>query len=439
MDIYDFEGAFGANDVTSGAMRAAIADWFAAYYDQTDAADSDHCQRIAYTVVEKLVRTVFGEYTAQAQGQRSGEILKALEQKKEEAVQLALIGGESYLRPIVEGSQVRFSVIPRDRILIFKRDGMGVPTDVGCAARTRQGKLYYTLLERRTVDENGFLTVTNTLYRSGNQAALGVRVRLSELAAYSNLADSYTFREPVGSVGLVRLRTPMFNCVDGSDDGVCVYGPAMGLIRAIDENEAQLRGEFSRGQSRIVVSRDMLDRDKKLSGNLFVGLDEDPEHVGITVFSPQLRVDAFLKRKQEYLRNVESVIGLKRGMLGDVNELDRTATEVASSAGDFNLAVIGFQRMWENALQEAVRLGCVLARLYGLGAEEPGAVSVDWGNGILYDEDAQWQNYLQMVDKGLLMPEVALGWRFGMPAQTQADLEAIRKRFMPRQERAVTG
>lgn len=431
MDIYDFEGAFGAADVTTDAMREAIGSWFEVYYDRSDTQEENHCQRVPYTVVEKLVRTVFGEYKAQTQGQFSSLVLKTVDQLKEEALQLALIGGESYLRPVIEGQFLRYCVIPRDRILIFKRDQLGNPTDVGSAARTQQGKFYYTLLERRTVDEKGYLTVTNTLYRSGNEASLGSRVGLSELPAYSQLADTYTFTEPVGSVGLVRLRTPMLNCVDGSNDGVAVYAAAMGLITVIDENEAQLAGEFQRGQSRIVVSRDMLDRDKKLSDHLFVGLDEDPEHVGITVFSPELRTADFLTRKQEYLRNIESVVGLKRGMLCDVNELERTATEIASSAGDFNLTVIGFQRMWEQALQEAVGLGCLMARLYRLSAEEPTAVTVDWGNGVLYDEDAQWQDYLQMVDKGLLKPEVALGWRFGMPTETEADLAAVRKRYMP--------
>ena len=431
MEIYDFEGAFGAQDVTTEQMRQAIADWFSVYYDRTATTDSDPAQRIAYTVVEKLVRTVFGEYNAQTRGDGCKQLLSSLDAIKEEALQLALIGGESYLRPVVEGGKVRFSVIPRDRLLIFARSADGTPTDVGCAARHQQGKFYYTLLERRTVDEKGYLTVKNTLYRSGNASTLGSIVKLSELDRYSLLAERYTFREPVGSVGLVRLRTPMLNCVDGSNDGVAVYAAAMGLIAAIDENEAQLKGEFTRGQSRIVVSRDMLDRNKQLTGHLFVGLDEDPEHVGITVFSPELRTAAFLSRKQEYLRNIESVVGLKRGMLCDVNELERTATEIASSAGDFNLTVIGFQRLWEQALEQGIALGCMMGRLYGVSAEDPAPVSVDWGNGVLYDEDAQWAAYMEMVDKGLLKPEIALGWRFGMAAETEAEQAAVRKRLMP--------
>ena len=44
-----------------------------------------------------------------------------------------------------------------------------------------------------------------------------------------------------------------------------------------------------------------------------------------------------------------------------------------------------------------------------------------------------------MVARGLLKPEIALGWRFGMPAETEADLAAIRARYMPEIQRIAEG
>ena len=431
MDIYDLETAFGTVDVTSDAMRQAISEWFSAYYDRVGSTDSDPCQRVAYTVVGKLIKTIFGEYAPMADTALGKQVVAALEPVKEEAVQLALVGGECYLRPVFQNGQLCFLTVPRDRILIFARDLQGVPTDVGCAARIRRADRYYTLLERRTVDGGGYLTVKNQLFCSKRPDALGNPVALSSLKEYEKLSAAYTYAKPVGSVGLVRLKTPMLNCVDGSADGVSVYGAAMGLIRAVDENEAMLRGEFQRGQSRILVSRDLLDRDKKLTDHLFVGLDEDPDRVGITVFAPNLRHQAFLDRKQEYLRNIESVVGLKRGMLSNISESHRTATEIAASAGDFNLTVMDFQRMWVTAMEDALKLTAILARLYSLPEGDMGKISVDWGNGVLYDEDAQWETYRIMVADGLLKPEIALAWRFNLPMQTAEDLKAIREKFMP--------
>ena len=231
---------------------------------------------------------------------------------------------------------------------------------------------------------------------------------------------------------MVRMKTPMLNCVDGSQDGVSGYGAVAGLIRNIDENEAQMKGEFSRGESRVILSRDML-RDGQLQDHLFVGLDEDPEAVGMTVYSPQLRVEAYLARKQEYLRNVESMVGMRRGMLSDANMEERTATEITSSAGDFNLSVMEFQQMWQQAQAQVLDLCGRLAALYQLHYPEKIEVSVDWGNSTLYDEDKIWEEYRQMVSMGLIAPEVALGWRFNLPANTEAERQIIRQRYMPKE------
>ena len=36
-----------------------------------------------------------------------------------------------------------------------------------------------------------------------------------------------------------------------------------------------------------------------------------------------------------------------------------------------------------------------------------------------------------MVADGLLRPELALAWYFGLPHETEADLAAVRRRWMP--------
>ena len=65
MSIYDYEARFGVSDKTTKAMKTAIGDWFNLYY-AADSTKGDPCQRIAYTVVNKLVKAVFGEYRAEA-------------------------------------------------------------------------------------------------------------------------------------------------------------------------------------------------------------------------------------------------------------------------------------------------------------------------------------------------------------------------------------
>ena len=439
MNLYDYQQAFGAWDKTGSEMRRAIRRWFRLYYGKVDEPGLDPCQRIAYTVVSKLQRSVFAEYLPRAETPFAQKLLRELETVQREAMQLALVGGECYIKPCPAQQGFTFYLLPRDSVLIFARDASGVPTDIGSIERSTLGNCYYTLLERRQVDEKGFLTIENKLFRSLNSDSLGQQAQLSEHPDYARLPEKYTYEQPIYSVGLARLHTPMVNCVDGSREPVSVYAAAEGLIRNIDRNEALLCGEFERGQSRIIASKDLLNGDKGLTDNLFVGLDHDQEELGLHIFSPALREQSYLARKQEYLRNIESVIGLKRGVLSDSNLEERTATEIASSMGEHNLTVMDFQAMWEACINETVQLCARLAQLYGIDAQllQP-RIRVDWGNGVLFDEEKTWADYKQMVAAGLLAPEVALGWRFNMPSETQQQRAAIRQRYMP-EERKQNG
>jgi hypothetical protein len=65
MDIYSCQEAFGASDKTTSAMRDAIGQWFSLYYRSGVENGEDPCQRIAYTVVSKLVRTAFAGVSGQ--------------------------------------------------------------------------------------------------------------------------------------------------------------------------------------------------------------------------------------------------------------------------------------------------------------------------------------------------------------------------------------
>ena len=70
----------------------------------------------------------------------------------------------------------------------------------------------------------------------------------------------------------------------------------------------------------------------------------------------------------------------------------------------------------------------ILADLYGFAQCEIGDVTVDWGNGTLYDQEKTCADYMEMVSKGILKPEVALAWRFGLAGEKE---QVIREKLMP--------
>lgn len=439
---YGYEAAFGACDCSSAEMQEAISEWFDLFYRREKTKDADPCQRIPYTVVNKIAKTAFAEYSVKSENDFAAMVLQGLGSISVRSMHDALIGGLAYIKPFPLGDRFVFSSVSRNNLLVFGKDVEGNPTDVGSAERTIVGNVYYTLLERRTIGGDGLLTIKNRLYRSNSGDTLGRPIPLASVPRYAELPVAYTYQEPIG-LGMVPLRCPVPNCVDGSTDPVSVFAAAVGLIHNIDRNEAELSGEFERGQSRLIVSSDLLEREedtstgrvrKRLKDNVFVGIEDDPINAGITIFSPALREQSFLARKTEYLRNVESLIGLKRGLLSDVESAERTATEVTSSAGDYNLTIIDFQRMWGDAVRQALVLCGKLGRLYrvhgAVDLKETDAV-IDWGNGVLYDENKTWTDYKAMVAAGLLRPEIAVGWYFSVPTETPADLQKIREKYMP--------
>lgn len=439
--IYHFEQAYpGAKDCSTSAVRAAVEDWFRLYFDREVTEEEDPCQRLPYTIVSKLSRTSFAEYEAAAVDANAfvAGVLDGLEQVRKRAMQLTLIGGESWIKPVPAGRGFVFNVMRRDMVTILSRGPDGRATALGSAEVTQQDGRFYTLLERRSLDGSGRLVIENKLYCSWDGQSIGTPVPLTSVPQYAALKPSATVGD-VGGLGLVSLRVPLENCVDGSADAVSVYAAAAGLIHNINRNERQLSREFENGQSRVFASADLLTKRKngtrELPPGLFVGLDDDPDSTGVTVFSPALRQESFLARKKEYLRNLETVIGLKRGLLGEVEAAQRTATEVTSSQGDYALTIQDLQQMWESAVRQTVLLCGRLGKLYRVsGAFEPDpdkAVRIEWGNGVLYDKDKAWAETLQLVSAGMLKPELALAWKYGEPCQTKADLQKVREKYMP--------
>lgn len=447
----DIEAALHVRGCTSQAMREAITGWFAAWFSREPDGKLgvDPCQRLPYAIVNKMCKAIFAEYdsglqeTATPKLQWMDGVRRAYDAQRGMSMQWGMVGGEVWIKPVPSANGgLQWLPIRRDHVLVLGRASDGSVTDLAtCEKCVVAERRYFTLVERRMAGMDGRLTIQNRLYESESCNVLGSPVPLDSLPQYANLAPEYTYATPIDGVGLVYIRMPSANTVDGSHDGISVYEPAMGLIHNIDRNEYQLGREFELGRMRIVASADLLSTPipgnsgrKQLKDDLFVGVDDNASNVGITAFAPALRDENYERRRQAYLKAIENLLGIKRGILSDAEATEKTATEITSSAGDYSLSIIDFQRLWYDSLQDALRLADQIGRAYKLCDDtpwDPDALTVTWGNGVLYDADKEWTDRKEMVQMGLLKPELALAWKFDLPSETEADLEAIRQKYMP--------
>lgn len=93
-------------------------------------------------------------------------------------------------------------------------------------------------------------------------------------------------------------------------------------------------------------------------------------------------------------------------------------------------------------MREVLRVCDVLGRMYqhwtGAVLNPDKDVTISWGDGILYDADKTWADYMAMVAAGMLKPEIALAWKFDLSWETPEDLAKIREKYMP-EIKAMTG
>lgn len=440
----DFQQAFNVTDITSNAMQEALKDCFGLYFKAASekSKKEDDCQRLPVVIVNKLYKTIFSEYTAQGDNDFANHILSKLDDIKKKAVQYMLVGGNCLIKPVPRENGFYFLPVRRDCFIPLGRDEEDNLTCIGMAETSSYNGKYYTLVEKRTAGEK--LTIENKLFVSNDSSSLGTQIPLNSYYKYKNLKPLIEL--PVKGIGLVELKTPMLNDIDGSADGVPVYAPAAKLIHHININEKQLNDEFENGRSRIIASDDMFrktaDGQKEITDSVFTALDEDPEKVGITIFSPALREQNYINRKNEYLRNIESLIGFKRGILSEVEAAERTATEVTSSEGDYNLTIIDFQEAWSDAVKDVALLCAELGKIYRVRGTidiDPEKIVIDFGDGVLYNRDKTWQEYKEMVQMGLIKPEIAVAWYFNLPCKTKPDIEKIRRDYMPELEELIEG
>jgi A118 family predicted phage portal protein len=437
--ISGFEQAFNVKDITSAQVSTAISDCFNLYFGTVE-KNEDNAQRIPVLIVNKLYKTIFSEYKVNADSDFAKELVEKLDKVKKKAVQMALVGGSALIKPVIDTNGFSFVVVRRDCYIPLGRNADGELTSIGTSEQTIINGKYYTLLERRTAKER--LVIESRLFVSDSSNDLGVEVPLTALDKYARLQARLEI--PIKGVGLVEVKTPMFNDIDGSADGVPVYEPARGLIHNINQNEYQLNREFENGRSRVIASADMFAKtttgERIIEDDVFVALDDDPDSVGITVFNPTLREQSYLARKNEYLRNIETLIGFKRGILSEVEAEERTATEITSSQGDYNLTITDFQEMWTTALINTLVLCVELGKVYRVkGATDINTekVTIDWGDGVLYNRDKVWQEYKEMVQMGMIKPEIAIAWYFELPWKSEADIKKIRQDYMPELEQLM--
>lgn len=452
----NLDEAFGCNDVTTPQMQVAIKEWFDLYFDMHDCCcDSSSAQRIPYNIVDGLTNAVFGEYEYSISSADYFErAAGAIESIRMSAFQNAMIGGEALVKVTPNRDNFDYTVVPRYNYMVFNRDSDKNITDIGmveCKHRSYGSQTYYyTLMERRHYDENLNVVIEYRLYRSLNEITgvanwcPGNLVPLNTIPEYAELEENAVITAKIDNLGLIPIRTSMVNSVDGSKEPVSFYAAAIKEIKRLYQHESRIESEYRLTHPRLIVAGDVEQRDR--FGRL-VALPEYVQAIDATtkdnsfqIFNPTPHQNELEARENQLLRNIENILSLRRGRLSNVDSEDRTATEVQVTTAREALTINSLQKMWDRFIEKAVIITGQLGRFYyNWDFTDYPEVQINWGNGVLYDEEREYTRLHDLVVEGLLKPEYLIAWLYNLPISTgsneevqrNAEIQRIRQTFMP--------
>lgn len=287
------------------------------------------------------------------------------------------------------------------------------------------GNLRYTRLEWHHFDGKQYV-IQNKAYKTDvsvvndqNGMILGRPCNLREVQDWSDI-EIETRLNNVDAPLFSYFKMPMANNIeDDSPLGVPVFASAVDDIREADEQFSRIIWEYKAKEVAVYISDEALELDK--DGHVIIpsGLDRILRHLKFDnyknfyeVFSPEFRDTSLFNGLNKILRNVEFKCGLAYGTLSDVQEVEKTAEEIKSSKQRSYSTVSDIQSCIENALTDLLYAMDTLCTLYKLAPAGKCELMCSFGDGVLEDIDKEFARRLNLVNSGLLRPELFLAWYF---------------------------
>ena len=407
--------------------------YFSGHYPQVEYTDSNGTKNkrdfnhlpIGRTAAKKIASLVFNE---QAEIKLDDEgankfIQQQLQDDRftknfERYLESCLALGGLAMRPYVDGERVRVSFIQAPVFLPLQSNTQDV-SSAAIVTKTIKAdgnkQRYYTLIEFHEWSSDKY-TVSNELYRSDNQNAIGSRVPLSEI--YEDL------EEVVELNGLSRplftyLKPPGMNNKDiNSPLGLSIFDNAKTTIDFLNTTYDEFMWEVKMGQRRVAVPSQMIKTEYNQDGdNVVVKREFEAGHnvyeqfdsgdidkgIGITDLTTPIRSDDYIKAINEGLALFEMQIGVSAGMFSFDGKSMKTATEIVSENSDTYQMRNSIVSLVEQSLKELIVSMLELAKAYKLYSgeiPEMDKISINLDDGVFTDRNAELDYWIKVVNAG---------------------------------------
>ena len=412
-----------ANDIkqeNKSKMNTAINTWLKMYKGQAtwvNIADGIYSAGIEQTLVRSMRNKILAESTIEITGdsERAQQLKNSIDGmllNLNNNLEKALVTGGFILKPYPKANdEIGIEFVLQGNFIPFAFDDNGNLIDVGFLTQIKKGKRNYSKIERHTLKSDGYY-IQNSAYCDDRE------VPLTDVEEWAEIKEKDKLDSTINLYGYYRV--PLTNTVDlNSPLGISFYEPAKQLIELADKQMSRLDWEYNGGQMAVDVDEQALDYPvergyfnhkvelDECQKRLYRGLDLGDDKL-YEVFAPALRDQNFMNGLNNYYKAIEDKVGVSRGTLSDVSEQPKTATEIVSSKQREYLTVSEHQKALERCLLQLFDALVVYSNFSGNKGDCK--LTIDWGDSVLVDRQAELQEKIMLMQNGILRPEEVRGY-----------------------------
>lgn len=415
-------------DITlSDKMIDAINDWKKMLNGEAEwTTDYIESLRIESGICREFADVVLTEMETSISIDRLDKIYQKTVSRLNEKLQEGLGLGSFVLKPI---GPDRAEFVAADKFIPIAFGDDDKPLDIAFLTVKRVGENdYYTRFERHYL-ENGNLTILNKCYHSQDPSDIGQSCSLEEVPEWARINPGPITYPGMQQMDFGYYRNPIENHIDESACGVSIFEEAKGRIRKADIRGSQLDWEYQSAERAIHVDNRALKQDKqtgrfgmaRLNKRLYRGLNleagKDTEL--LKEYSPEMRDEAYKRGLEEVKREIEFIVGLAYGDLSDVQEVEKTATEIKTAKNRKYNRVNAIQGNLKVCLEDFAAGLAFYNGLYTSGYE----FKCSFNDSILTDEETERQQDRQDVSMGVMShAEYRAKWYGESLEEAQANL-----------------
>lgn len=408
----------------SATMQTAIASWWEIFSGDMQKKPSHENMRpirLAATSTAYLAQLACSELKFELPDEAlNGFVKRNLLPDLDLVTQLTLVGGYTVIKPYITTSgQIYFDVGTSRDFKPISFDENGHITEGEFRQRIAYNGKVYERREYHCFDGSRHY-VRNTAWLYGTKH----RIELSDIPRWAiYLPEGYI---PSDIPMIATFRTPYANNIDlDSELPISMYANAVQQLHDIDEAHSEYRAEFRKMSAKVFGDNGIFDKTGKITDDYFVKVEGDGIKTldqQIMSYAPAIREEALRQGLNSELRLYEMLVGISGGTFTfDSQKGLVTATQVLSDDQTTYQTTKQIQKQLHSALESVARITVNLAKFYGMEVKEGDPV-IELGDSVFEDTGTEYNRRFQMVQAGMLRPELFNAWYFGLSEEKAREM-----------------